>query len=534
MAQLLAIDWDQDQFHIVSGTSARKTLTVDKAVSFPLGEPLTLASAANLGRALKLFLKNSRLAATQVVFSVGRERVIFKDIRFPAVPAHEEPAVVRFQAGKEMTEPMETSIIDYAHVPQATARLDRHVVAVISKRELPQIVHKLCDEAGLKPLGVVPRSFGIGPALVRALPAGETLAPDGFHVVLALGAKWAELCFYRGEQVVLARSLSNSPLLAGEVKRSVAVFMAQHGGEVQFQPPRQLYVFGSPASLDERSDERFGAAAGLPLHWLDPLAKDSAQALDAPLAGGFAGPVGLLDLWAKQGGWPVNLIAPKKGQAPANANQRRLAVYAGAAAVLALVALFGMYKHLDARKSQADALAFQKEDNERILKNFAQDRADIDALKEWESANIPWLNEIYDLAARFPQHEGFRVNQLMASVTARKGSKDPYVGRVALNGIMPDGQASLVGQLTDSMAHDKHVRAIADRVKGKEYHVRIDVAKQPPDSYATRLVPPPARPQRPPAAAPKVEDDPAAEETETDMDKMEKKEKASDSKGEPR
>ena len=120
----------------------------------------------------------------------------------------------------------------------------------------------------------------------------------------------------------------------------------------------------------------------------------------------------------------------------------------------------------------------------------------------------------------------------MASVTARKGSKDPYAGRVALNGIMPDGQSSLVGQLTDSMAHDKHVRAVADRVKAKEYHVRIDVAKQPADSYATRLVPPPARPQRPPAAAAaKVEDDPAAEETELDM---EKKEKASDSKGEPR
>ncbi len=531
MAQLLAIDWDQDQFHIVAGSSTRRTLTVDKAVSFPLGEPLTLASAANLGRALKLFLKNSKLAATQVVFSVGRERVIFKDIRFPAVPVHEEPAVVRFQAGKEMTEPMETAIIDYAHVPQSAAASNRQVVAVISKRELPQIVQKLCDEAGLKALGVVPRSFGVGPAVVRSLPAGETLAPDGFHVVLALGAKWAELCFYRGEQVVLARSLSNSPLLAGEVKRSVAVFMAQNGADVRMQPPQQLYVFGAPGSLDER----FAEVAGLPLHWLDPLQKDSAKALDAPRTGGFAGPVGLLDLWAKTGKWPVNLVAPKKGQAPVNADKRKLVVYGVAAAVLAAVGLFGMNRYLGDKQRQADSLARQKLDNEQILKNFAQDRADIDGIKEWDNANVPWLNEIYDLSARFPQHEGFRVNQMMASVTARKGSKDPYAGRIVLNGVMPDGQSSVVGQLTDAMGHDKHVRAVAERVKGKEFHVRIDIAKQPADQYALKLVPPPARPQRPAVVAPPVvEDDPPVVEGDEKEEMKEKTEKTEESKGAPR
>jgi hypothetical protein len=525
LAQLLAIDWDQDQFHIVSGTSTRKHLTVDKAVSFPLGEPLTLATAANLGRALKLFLKNSKLANNQVVFSVGRERVIFKDIRFPAVPTHEEPAVVRFQAGKEMTEPMETSIIDYAHVPQATARLDRQVVAVISKRELPLIVQKLCEEAGLKPLGVVPRSFGFGPAVLRALPAGETLAADGFHVVLAIGVKWAELCFYRGEQVVLARSLSNSPLLAGEVKRSIAVFMAQHGAEVQFQPPGQLFVFGNPASLDER----FADVVGLPLRWLNPLQKDGGPALDAPLGGGFAGPVGLLELWAKQGKWPINLIAPKKGQAPTNANRRRLVVYAAAAGLVAAIALVVMYKVIDDKKREAESLALRKAENEQILKNFAQDRADIDGIKEWENTNVSWLNEIYDLSARFPQQEGFRVNQLMASVTARKGSKDPYAGRIVLNGTMVEGQSPVVGQLTDSMTHDKHVRAVAERVKGKEYHVRIDVAKQPGDSYATKLIPPPARPVPPPA--PVIEEDPVTEDPKPDM---EKKEKTEESKGDMR
>src|SRR5438132_5787984 len=112
LARFLAIDWEQDQLHVVQAMAGRGGVRVEQALSWGLPEPLTAVAGEALGKKLREALKEANVAPAPVLACVGRERVILKELRYPVVPANEEPAIVRFQAAKELTESPEDSIID--------------------------------------------------------------------------------------------------------------------------------------------------------------------------------------------------------------------------------------------------------------------------------------------------------------------------------------------------------------------------------------------------------------------------------------
>src|SRR5262249_56567180 len=86
---------------------------LEKRVTVPTAERLSPANAAELGRQLKDALRAAGITPGPTVAAVGRDRVIVKDVKIPRVPAGEEPAVVRFQASKEMTEAPDSVALDY-------------------------------------------------------------------------------------------------------------------------------------------------------------------------------------------------------------------------------------------------------------------------------------------------------------------------------------------------------------------------------------------------------------------------------------
>ncbi len=171
MAHYLGLDWDNNQLHVVSATTARGGVRVERAVvlsadfSIPPDAAARMSRAEALGRLLRDKLKEAGIAPAPAVACVGRERVIVKEVRFPPVPAAEEPALVRFQATKELTETPEALVLDYTIKGQSGSGPERVAFAFAVRRELPFFLLAVCRAAGLKLLGVAPRGDSLVPIL---------------------------------------------------------------------------------------------------------------------------------------------------------------------------------------------------------------------------------------------------------------------------------------------------------------------------------------------------------------------------------
>ncbi len=138
MPRFLAIDWEQQQLHVVQGTTGRGGVCIEQALTWAIPEPLTAIGGEAIGKKLRDALKEANVQAAPILACVGREKVILKELRFPAVPANEEPAIVRFQAAKELTESPEDSIIDYTRMGNETGSEERHALAVVIRKEVDQ------------------------------------------------------------------------------------------------------------------------------------------------------------------------------------------------------------------------------------------------------------------------------------------------------------------------------------------------------------------------------------------------------------
>jgi hypothetical protein len=490
LAAWLVLDWDQDQFHILSAQSSRRGVQITQAISWPHSEPLIASSADRVGKALRDFLKSQKFASAPVIVGIGRDRIFLKELRFPPIAAHEEASLVRFQTGKEMAEAVDNYAVDYAHL--ANDNTERHVMTVAVRRDIIATLQTLCQSAGLKLHAVTPRLFGVAQVLARSIqPEASSLTAKQLNVVLLIGQRWAELCCFQGERLLQSQALANGPLLAGEVKRNLAVFQAQHAASVDLTGPDVLYVFGG----DAKTLLNLETSQSMPMRSLDPLKQEPDVAATVKNPADFAGAVGLAALWSIETSRPVNLASPKRQSAPVSVTRQRLTLY-GAVAAAALIFVIGcMWYTLSNKRAQIAALTTQRLEQESFLTANAQERAELDAYKDWEQSTVPWLDEMYDLTARFPFKQGFRVNEFGASTTgSKKNAKDGFVGRITLKGITPKTQDPkfTVYALQTALASDSHLRPGIDGItKGTDYSMKIDIAKQDVKRYDTHLVVPP-------------------------------------------
>jgi hypothetical protein len=497
---LLAIDWDQRHLHLAAVRTQRKGMQVEWVADWDMGEELNPRCAEAVGKRLREFLKAEQVAAGSVVVSIAREKVILKEVHFPPVSSRDEAALVRFQATKDVTDPPDTLEVDYVHRPVTPGIVERQTLAVLMRKDMLSAVRALCRGAGLKLLGVAPRPFGAPYALERTLQAGGVaFAADVVLGVLTVGERWAELCLFRGHELLLARSLPTGPVLVGEVKRSLAVFAAQNAANERLAGPKALYVFGNGNSPAPALAEVLPCSVEV----VSPLIISDAVAPREEHLALLAGAVGLAQRWSVAGSLPVNLAVPKKSQVSASPTRQRWLLYGTAAGLLLACSIGGMAYALNTKSRQKQQLTDRQIYLDGQLRIYAQDRADIDALKEWDQGTIPWLDELYDLTARFPYEKGFRINHMSLETvgTAKKGAKDakdakelPIVGKVRIVGVNPPDINSdrQVQDLRDAIARDGHLKATIVNIKKggavHEFTILVELAKQPPARYDTVLV----------------------------------------------
>ena len=224
MARYLSLDWDHQQLLVVSANVGRGSVQIQKAVSWTETLDPNGGDPEALGKLLRERLDSAGIAPAPVLVSIGRDRMILKEVKFPNVPAAEEPALVRFQAAKELTDAPEDMVIDYARL-NGTEGGERKAVAVIIRRQLLASYEAICKAAGLKLAALSPRTIGILEA-VRVM-AGSTglnpvpLPPDATVAALVVADRWAGFSISR---TTIAASGLRSPSGARGLSSSGRIF----------------------------------------------------------------------------------------------------------------------------------------------------------------------------------------------------------------------------------------------------------------------------------------------------------------------
>jgi Tfp pilus assembly PilM family ATPase len=326
----LALDWDGGRLHLLAATAGKGGLKIDRAVAWPEEQPPTAATATAFAQRLKERLKEAGIAAAPLVVALGRDRVVLKDVRYPSVPPHEEPAIVRFQAVKELTDPADEVIIDYQAGESADATGERKALAVAVRKDLVKAYGAVAKAVGVKLVAVAPRAFGTIACLRRTgNPAPE---PGTAFAVLTTGENGGEFVVARGDALAFARPLAKAALasdaaLLGEIRRNLAVY----AGQAPQHPVRALYV-AEVAGPSLGLGDRLRDTLAIPVFRFDPLA---GLALPAGTAvGSFAGIAGLVHLAGKGKRLPINFVHAREPKAPVDPNRRRLAWVAAVAGLL--------------------------------------------------------------------------------------------------------------------------------------------------------------------------------------------------------
>jgi Tfp pilus assembly PilM family ATPase len=520
LARFLGLDWDNHQLHLVAATTGRGTVRVERAVVWQDDFSPAPARAEAVGQKLRDYLRSAGIAAAPVLATVGRDRVILKELRHPSVPASEEPALVRFQASKELTDGAESMVIDYAAKGLPAPSGEKTAFAFAIRRDALLFLQAVCKTAGLKLLAVTPRGYGIAACLKRAAGTAATPAPESAEAALAVltvAGAWAEFSVVRGETLLFARALPADGNLAAEVRRNLAVY----GGQASAARDRVQALYVAAGAAHAPLTEQLRGALSLPVHALDPFARDEGL---PPVddAGGFAAAVGLLAAWATHRKAPINFAQPKEPVKHANPETQRALRVAAIAGAGVLVALVLCWLMLSNRKGRLEDLSDERARLDEQLVFLGPDAKHIQAIKEWNAAGVTWLDALYDVTARFDWRQGFHLTEFNAGVIPPPPQRGPtapktkmkYVGQYTLFGQVRAADESSVRGLKAALSDPNH-RPELEQLKNttkigiKTFQIKTEVTHLEPKQYTTKLTPPttPSRVNRPlesPKTAPAV------------------------------
>jgi Tfp pilus assembly PilM family ATPase len=475
--RFLAIDWDQNQLHLVAATVSGRTVKVQRAIVWQEEQTPNPANAEELGQLLRQRLRDAGIKPAPLLVCVGRDRLIFKDVRLPVVPPDEEQALVRFQALKELSDAPDDVVIDHAPTPNREGT-EQRVLAMVLRKELLNTYRQMAQGAGLVLACVAPRPMGIASCLTSVLGTSVLTPPpesaDGALAVVVIGERWAEFQVLRNGQVLMARSLTPGANLASEIRRNLHVYNGQNS-----QHPVQAVYLAGKGMGDLR--QQLGDLIETPIHPFDPFA--GAEDIELPPAarGGFAGPVGLLKGRAS-GELKVNFAQLRQVQKPRKGPNRRILVAALLVVVVAGAATLYGINALGAAQARQVEIKTTLQDVDGRLTLARESAKKLKGLEDWDS--VVWLDEFYDLTARIPDVNALRITTITAEPLPRT-AKSRFVAAVMIRGLLLDrvqGRRPL-DQLVDRFNTDGYYSIDSVHVERRQFALRVLVERRPPTEY---------------------------------------------------
>lgn len=433
MANYLGLSWDQNGLYLIEGHVKGASLTWGASLFFPV--PFDPGAAEGVGLQLKQRLKDQGIKPYPLLISLGRDRFLTKELRYPDVAPDELPSLIQFQTYKDLAFSPEEAVIDFQPVSIPWSTGEKRAISLIARQSDIHAFNRLSQAAGLKIESILPHGFAVLANALTFIPphaAATGVIADGEFLVV-----------YQRE-IIYSRSLDLDENLSREVKRNVAAFQTQFPQ----LPIQEVFVAGADLTP---ALEKLVESLHKPIRWYDPGA-----GMQVNLEGSVSqwlpalGAVQAKQIWPKL---PVDFAAPKK-DVPKPNRKRFYAIVGGslAAGLGLLGGAFYLFNSLEkeAKIKELQDHISQLNTNIAGYGNVEERLADI---RRWQDHNLVLMDELYDLSAWFPDVPGVRitkaqwstVSQTPAGVTPRapQPPRPPTVGALGSGPASPALRAPL-------------------------------------------------------------------------------------------
>jgi hypothetical protein len=505
VSNFIAIDLDSQGLFAVIGSARGAKVT--HAISWTSEDgdappALTTDTAKAIGENLRDKLRATGAPPAPVIVSVGRDRIILKELKYPPVSPMEEPALIRFQAMKEMSESPEDMVLDYA--PLGESGGERRAMAVVMRKELFNAIQLMCQIAGLKLAGVTPRPYATAAGLLHAFAIKSAHAPaeKGDAVAaLNLGPGGGEFTVVRRGEVTFTLAIpapvvANETMLVAQLKRNLTIYAGQHPGH----PITAIYL----AEVDGPWAERLRGALSVPVHDFDPLA-GALPEVDESLRGRFAGAVGLL-AGRSTDRLPINFAAPRQPRIEGDPVKKRLQLVALASFLLLGLLMIGGLLFSSYQKAQTRDLTAKRDELKKQVTDGTPDATRLKAIDNWSSREVNYLDELYELADRMPADDNVRVQSLdskpvppdknykqtaQANLELKLFAATPAAGTALADGFVHDNTPTNIYYAGIKITYGGASSNATGKYK-ESVIIRMQVNRRKPEEYDlnTRFIPP--------------------------------------------
>jgi hypothetical protein len=408
LPRYLAIDVEAAGVSVATANLKGSTLTLERVLVLPdRGLGLSPSTAEALGVQLKELLKDAGIKPAAVLLNVGRDRVILKEIVHPPTAPAEEPLVVRFQAIKEISDAPDDMVMDYLPLGRAGLTGEQKALAVFIRKDFVNAARVMCDVAGLKLVGMIPRPFALGASLRRAIATGQVPVPsdpNGAFGIVTLSDAGGEFTVCRGSNVLYTRPVSavavrNDTTLLAELKRNLTIYGTQQPNA----PLQGLYLPEATATAGASWANFLREELPVSVYGYDPLSGTNlAESVPGQVRSRLAASIGALALKAESDTLPINFVSPRQPRAERKALSPRVLI--GALAAVLIFGLVVTVAYLELNK--VDDLVTSRADKKNVLDSellrLEPDTKRLEAAQEFRNREIVWLDELYDLATRVP------------------------------------------------------------------------------------------------------------------------------------
>jgi hypothetical protein len=329
-----------DKSILIAEASASNKPRVEKVAEFIFPPDLSMASPADLGKALGKFLSENKFSANQAVIGIPVKSLLVKSKDVPPADTATVANMLRLEAESEFSTELKDLVFEFA---ESTSVIGKSVLLLATPKKNIDAAAELCEAARLNALAVTPSALALG----RAMGAGS----EREMLVLTLGQTGSEISVQQGAAssgMKHLRAAEAKPMFVSELRRTMTMLPASVGGR------REVVLWNGIDShgLDAKS---LSEQLGLPVRSgeLSSLGVDAASATAS--ANGqsqrYAGAVALALAGLSDRAIPSDFLhsrlAPPK--------PRRFPRWAYLAAVAFIAAVVGCYTaYQDMQQEQAD------------------------------------------------------------------------------------------------------------------------------------------------------------------------------------